>query len=95
MPMKNPPHPGRMLRRRIVPALELNVTELADKLGMSRNSVSRVLNEHAAISPDFAVRLESGGIGDAAHWLRMQAAHDLAAAQANAKNHIERFSETV
>lgn len=47
--------------------------------------VSRVLNEHAAISPDFAVRLESGGIGEAAHWLRMQAAHDLAEAKAKEK----------
>ncbi|MBZ9557608.1 MULTISPECIES: HigA family addiction module antitoxin [Halomonadaceae] len=91
MAMKNPPHPGRMLRRRIVPALNLSVTELAEKLGMSRNSVSRVLNEHAAISPDFAVRLEFGGIGEAAHWLRMQAAHDLAEAQSKAQNHIERF----
>jgi len=91
--MKNPPHPGRILRRRIVPALQLSVTELSEKLGMSRNSVSRVLNEHAAISPDFAVRLESGGIGQADHWLRMQVAHDLAAAQSKEKNHIEKFAQ--
>ncbi|WP_211266603.1 HigA family addiction module antitoxin [Halotalea alkalilenta] len=93
MAMKNPPHPGRLLRRRIVPALGLSVTELANKLDMSRNSVSRVLNEHAAISPDFAVRLEHGGIGNARHWMMMQTQYDLAQAEAREQNHIERFAE--
>lgn len=92
MPMKNPPHPGRMLRRRIVPALNMSVTEFANKLGMSRNSVSRVLNEHAAISPDFAVRLEHGGIGEASHWLAMQWGYDLAQAQSKEQNHIQKFA---
>ena len=58
MTMMNPPHPGSLLRRRIVPALGLNVTEFSKKLGMSRAAVSRVLHEHAAISPDLAVKLE-------------------------------------
>lgn len=60
MTMMHPPHPGSLLRRRIVPALGLNVTEFAQKLGMSRAAVSRVLHEHAAISPDLAVKLEQG-----------------------------------
>ncbi|WP_018948812.1 HigA family addiction module antitoxin [Thioalkalivibrio sp. ALMg11] len=90
--MRNPPHPGRILRRRVLPGLGLSVTEFAAHLGMSRNAVSRVLNEHAAISPDFAVRLESGGIGEARHWLTMQTNYDLARAASRDENHIQRFA---
>lgn len=92
MNMMNPPHPGRLLRRRVVPALGLNVTEFSKKLGMSRNAVSRVLNEHASISSDFAVRLEHGGIGEARHWLTMQASYDLWQAESRQQNHIQRFA---
>ncbi|WP_223119846.1 HigA family addiction module antitoxin [Salinicola corii] len=92
MTMKNPPHPGRLLRRRVVPALGLSVTEFSEKLGMSRNAVSRVLHEHASISSDLAVRLEHGGIGNAHHWLTMQANYDLAQAESRDQNHISRFA---
>lgn len=92
MTMKNPPHPGRILRRRVVPALGLSVTEFSKKLGMSRNAVSRVLHEHASISSDFAVRLEHGGIGEARHWLAMQMNYDLSKAESKEQNHIPRFS---
>ncbi|QEA40878.1 HigA family addiction module antidote protein [Pistricoccus aurantiacus] len=90
--MRNPPHPGRILRRRIVPALGLSVTEFSKKLGMSRNAVSRILHEHAGISSDFAVRLEHGGIGEARHWLVMQANYDLCRAQSREQNHIPKFA---
>ncbi|MGR2740393.1 HigA family addiction module antitoxin [Billgrantia sp. Q4P2] len=92
MTMKNPPHPGRLLRRRVVPALGLNVTEFSEKMGMSRNAVSRVLHEHAGISSDFAVRLEHGGIGEARHWLAMQANYDLWQAEHREQNHIQKFA---
>ena len=88
MTMMNPPHPGSLLRRRIVPALGLNVTEFSKKLGMSRAAVSRVLNENASISTDFAVRLEHGGIGNAKHWMTMQVNYDLWQAENKEQNHI-------
>lgn len=92
MTMMNPPHPGSLLRRRIVPALGLNVTDFSKKLGMSRTAVSRVLHEHASISPDFAVRLEHGGIGNAKHWMTMQTNYDLWQAEHKEQNHIERIA---
>jgi addiction module HigA family antidote len=79
--MHNPPHPGETLRVDVLPALELSVTQAAGQLGISRITLSRVLNEHAAISPDMALRIEkwlgpeNGGSADV--WLRMQSAHDL------------------
>ncbi|WP_447527608.1 HigA family addiction module antitoxin [Vreelandella sp. TE19] len=92
MTMINPPHPGSLLRRRIVPALGLTVTEFSEKLGMSRAAVSRVLNERASISPDFAVRLEHGGIGNARHWLAMQSSYELWQAERKEQNHIDNFA---
>ena len=92
MTMMNPPHPGSLLRQRVVPALGLNTTEFAKKMGMSRTAVSRVLHEHASISPDFAVRLEHGGIGTARHWMAMQTNYDLWQAANKKENHIQRFA---
>ena len=65
--MFNPPHPGETLREDIFPALGLTVTEAAKQLGVSRVTLSRVVNGRAAISPDMALRLE-GWLG--AHRLR-------------------------
>ncbi len=80
-PMHNPPHPGLLLRDDILPALGLTVTEAADQLGVTRSTLSRVLNGHASISPEMAMRLEgwlgveNGGRADA--WIAQQAAYDL------------------
>tara|TARA_R100001039_G_C1826400_1_gene92143 strand:+ start:800 stop:1084 length:285 start_codon:yes stop_codon:yes gene_type:complete len=92
MTMMNPPHPGRLLRRRVVPALGLNVTEFAEKLGMSRVSVSRVLNEKAGISSDFAVRLEHAGVGNARHWMSMQTSYELWQAEQREQNHVPKIA---
>jgi len=79
--MFRPPHPGSTLRKEILPALGLSVTQAASQLGVSRAALSRVLNEHAAISPELALRLEAwlgaerGGRADV--WLAEQAAYDL------------------
>ena len=79
--MHNPPHPGASLREDVLPALGLTVTEAARQLGVTRAALSRVLNEHAAISPAMALRLEAwlgvenGGHADA--WIAEQAAYDL------------------
>ena len=79
--MYNPPHPGETLREDILPALGLSVTDAAEQLGVARPSLSRVLNCHAAISPERAIRIEkwlgieNGGRADL--WLAEQTSYDL------------------
>ena len=78
MPMKNPPHPGRLVKDEIE-ALGLSVAKAAEGLGVTRQQLYRVLNGACAISPEMAVRLEAGIGSSATAWLQMQMAHDLAA----------------
>lgn len=79
--MYNPPHPGETLRDDVLPALGLSVTEAAEQLGVARPSLSRVLNGHAATSPEMALRIEkwlgveNGGRADL--WLAEQTSYDL------------------
>ncbi len=79
--MFNPPHPGATLREDVLPEMGLTVTEAARQIGVSRVTLSRVLNSRAAISPEMALRLEAwlgienGGSADA--WLGQQMAYDL------------------
>jgi addiction module HigA family antidote len=79
--MFNPPHPGATLRDDVLPALGLTVTQAAQQLGVTRSALSRVLNEHAAISPEMALRIEAwlgverGGRADV--WLAGQTSYDL------------------
>ncbi|KAA5837756.1 addiction module antidote protein, HigA family [Pseudomonas sp. GW456-L14] len=77
MPMHNPPHPGETLRVDVLPELGINVTELARHLGYARPHLSKVLNGHAPIRPELAVRLERAGIGKAKVWLAVQADYDI------------------
>ena len=81
MRMHNPPHPGLTLRDDVLPALGLSVTDAAKQLGVARVTLSRVLNGHAAISPEMALRIEAWlGIergGDARLWLAEQTAYDI------------------
>ena len=75
--MKNPPHPGELLREDVIVELGLTVTEAAERLSISRVALSRVLNCKAAISPDLAIRLERAGVSTARAWLAMQTNYDL------------------
>ena len=77
MPMHNPPHPGSMVRDS-VEAVGWTITECADRLGVARNTLSRLLNERIGISPAMARALERIGWSNANHWLRLQASYDLA-----------------
>lgn len=79
--MKNPPHPGDLLREDVIIELGLSVTETAERLGMSRVALSRVLNAKAGISADLAIRLEQAGVSTAKAWLAMQTNYDLAQAR--------------
>lgn len=81
MPMKNPPHPGLGIKLNCLEPLGLSVTEGAEVLGVARHTLSRLLNGHAAISPEMAIRLEKAGWSNADFWLRRQAAYDLAQAR--------------
>lgn len=78
MAMKTPVHPGAILREDVLAELGLSVTAAAERLGISRVTLSRVVNERAAVSPNLAVRLEQAGVSTARAWLAMQSAYDLA-----------------
>ena len=71
------PHPGETLKEMVFDALELSVTDAADRLAMNRVSLSRVLNGKTGISPDLAVRLEKAGVSTARFWIGLQANYDL------------------
>lgn len=75
--MHNPPHPGEVLQDTVVSAAGISVSELARKLGVSRVTLSRVINGRAAVSADMALRLAAALGGSAESWLQMQAAYDL------------------
>lgn len=78
--MKTPLHPGENLREDVLVPLGLKVKEAANRLGMSRVALSRVVNGRAAISPDLAVRLERAGVSTARFWMTLQANYDLSQA---------------
>lgn len=77
MPMKNPPHPGELVRDNL-DDLGLTVAEAAKGLGVTRQQLYNVINGKSGITPEMAVRLEKAFGGSADTWLRMQANHDLA-----------------
>jgi addiction module HigA family antidote len=75
--MHNPPHPGRIVRDECLEALGLTVTEAAKGLGVTRQALSDVVNEKAAISVDMAMRLSKAFGSNPETWLGMQMAYDL------------------
>jgi addiction module HigA family antidote len=83
MSMEHPTHPGVSIREGCLGA-SLTVTEAAGILGVARHTLSRVLNGHAGISPEMAIRLEKVGWSNAEFWMRRQAAYDLAQARLHA-----------
>jgi addiction module HigA family antidote len=87
MEMYDPPHPGEILREDCLKALNLTVTGAAKWLGISRGSLSELLNGHNGISADMAIRLEKAGWSTAETWLRMQLTYDLW----HAKRHADRI----
>ena len=79
--MFDPAHPGEIIRDAIE-AKGWTVAVAAARLGVPRNTLSRVLNGRAGVSPRLALALERLGWSDAGHWVRMQGAYDLACARA-------------
>jgi addiction module HigA family antidote len=88
--MKNPPHPGRLVRDLCLVPLGLTVTEAARILGVTRQALNNVVNEKAGISPEMAVRLTKAFGSTADTWLGMQVAYDLAQVE-EARIHVERY----
>jgi addiction module HigA family antidote len=76
--MKNPSHPGAIIREDVINELGLTVVAMASRLGISRVALTRVLQGQAGISANLAVRLELAGISTARAWLAMQSNYDLA-----------------
>ena len=93
--MYAPPHPGEMIRDILEDEdVGWTVTECARRLGMARNTLSRLLNGHIGISPRLALAMERIGWGDADHWMRVQAAYELAQAR-NRRTRLDMSSESV
>jgi len=86
MPMKNPVHPGRVVRHDCLEPLGLSVTEGARVLGVTRQALHNVLSGRSAISPEMAIRLTKAFGSTAETWLRMQLAYDLAQARKKSSN---------
>lgn len=73
----NPPHPGEVLSGLWMEPLGLTVTALAETLGVSRKTVSKIVNGSGAVTPEMAMRLELALGASAQSWLGHQAAFDL------------------
>ncbi len=81
MTMKNPPHPGLSVRHDCIEALDLTITEAAEILGVTRQTLNNLVNGKSGISADMAIRLDKAFGGGAETWLRLQMAYDLARAR--------------
>ena len=92
MAMKNPPHPGGIVRRQCLEPLGLSVTRAAAGLGVTRQALSELLNGHTGISVEMAIRLSKAFGSTAETWLGMQMAYDLQCALTRADEiKVERF----
>jgi len=85
MQMFNPPHPGEIIREFYLEPLGLTVTAVAQALGVSRNSVSELLNGHNGISPEMAYRLSKAFGRTPESWMNLQTMYDLAQVQKKAE----------
>jgi len=81
MPMKNPTHPGRIVRHDCLEPLGLSVTAGAKVLGVTRQALNNIVNGKSGISPEMAIRLTKAFGSTEETWLRMQLAYDLAKAR--------------
>ncbi|MBK5299106.1 MAG: HigA family addiction module antidote protein [Vicinamibacteria bacterium] len=85
MKMHNPPHPGEVLRGLCLTPLGLTVTKAARSLGVSRKTLSSILNGRAGISPEMAVRLSLAFNTTSESWMNQQVQYDLWHAEQNRK----------
>lgn len=84
MRMKNPPHPGRIIRQECIEPLGLTVTDAAERLGVTRQALNNVINERAGVSPEMSIRLAKAFGSKPEVWLGLQMDYDLAEAEKHA-----------
>jgi len=93
MLMYNPPHPGEVLKKLCLEPLGLTVTEAAKALGVSRKTLSSILNGHSGVSPEMAIRLSIAFDTTSESWLNQQVQYDLwQAEQRRAELNVKRLS---
>ena len=85
MPMKNPPHPGDLIRSEIIETLGLSVAKAAEVLRVRRATLSDLLHGKAALTAEMALRIEKAFGPDMNHLLRMQLAYDVAKTRRSAE----------
>ena len=81
MGMKNPPHPGRIVRQECIEPLGLTITAAAEALGVTRQALNNLVNGKAGISPEMAIRLSKVFGSNPEVWLGVQMDYDLARAE--------------
>lgn len=74
---RRPTHPGGILKRHYIEPLSLTISEIAKDLGVSRKTISKIVNEKSAITPDMALRLAKAFNTSPELWLNMQGKYDL------------------
>ena len=93
MPMKNPPHPGDLIRTEVIEPLGLTVSKAAEILKVRRATLSDLLHGKAALTPEMALRIEKAFGPDMDHLLRMQLAYDVAKTREHARSiSIKRYA---
>jgi antitoxin HigA-1 len=92
--MHNPPHPGEVLRDGVFTDTGISVTDFAQRLGVTRVALSRVLNGKAAVSAEMAVRLAAALGGSARTWLHLQANYDVRRAERALRRQIARIKQS-
>ena len=94
MPMMKPPHPGEIVKHECLEPLGLSVTRAAKGLGVSRQTLSELVNERAGVSVQMALRLSMSFGSTPETWLGLQTAYDLAKARRE-EIKVERFAVAV
>jgi addiction module HigA family antidote len=84
--MKNPPHPGDLIRTEVIEPLGLSVSKAAEVLKVRRATLSDLLHGKAGLTAEMAIRIEKAFGPDADHLLRMQLAYDVAQARLNSRH---------
>lgn len=86
MLMHNPPHPGIVIKELCLDPLDLSITDAAKGLGVSRKTLSTIINGKAGISPEMAIRLSIAFNTSSESWLNQQLQYDLWQAEQNRNN---------
>jgi len=90
-PSRSPFHPGSLLRETVLPALRMSVAEAAEHLGVTRQTLHRVMSERTSVTPEMALRLGKFCGNGPGLWLRMQQAYDLWHAEQRLREEVSRI----